>query len=159
MVLCAPDDNQHAAEKWNGPIRDAHGREMDGKKRMRELLKWIVKQETPDGEVAKLFPGSIENVHIIVRKMVRGLCHWHNLGTQVKDHQVLSLGQFENQPPADAKAVEFNHLPGVFRYSFFHRHLEEETFHVTWLLTFYEQVSFISFVTAPRVKGFADLPL
>src|SRR5262245_13106254 len=37
MVLCAPDDNQHAAEKWKGPIRDAHGREMDGKKRMREL--------------------------------------------------------------------------------------------------------------------------
>lgn len=159
MVLCAADENPHAAEQWDGPIRRAHDRELDGKQRMRDVLKWVVKRETPEGEVRKLFPGTIENIHIVVRKMVRGLCHWHKLGTQVKDHQILSMGQFENQPPADAHAVEFNHLPGTFRYSYFHRHLEADVFHVTWLLTFYEAVSFISFVSAPRIKGFADLPL
>ncbi|MCI0738461.1 MAG: hypothetical protein L0Y72_05410 [Gemmataceae bacterium] len=158
MVLCATEDNPHAAAQWDGPIRRSHGREQDGAQRRRDLLKWVVRQQTSDGEVSKLFPGSIESIHIVVRKMVRGLCHWHKLGTQVKDHQVLVLGQFENQPPADAKAVEFNHLPGVFRYSYFSRHLETDVFHVTWLLTFYEAVSFISLVSAARVKGFADLP-
>jgi hypothetical protein len=43
--------------------------------------------------------------------------------------------------------------------SYFHRHLEADVFNVTWLLTFYEAVSFISLVSASRVKGFADLPL
>jgi hypothetical protein len=159
MVLCASEGNDYAAAQWEGPIRRAHGRELDGKQRMRDVLKWIVKKQTPEGEESKLYPGSIDNIHIVVRKMVRALCHWHRLGTQVKDHQVLVVGQYENQPPADAKAVEFNHLPGVFRYSYFQRHLEPEVFHVTWLLTFYEAVSFISFVSAPRVKGFVDIPL
>lgn len=159
MVLCAAEGNQHAAAKWEGPIRRAHVRETDGRQRTHELLKWVVKKQTPESEESKLYPGSIENIHIVVRKMVRGLCHWHKLGTQVKDHHVLVLGQYENHPPADAQAVEFNHVSGVFRYSYFHRHLEADVFHVTWLLTFYEAVSFISLVSAPRVKGFADLPL
>jgi hypothetical protein len=159
MAICASEDNENAAAMWNGPIRRSHGRTEDGRQRMRDVLKWVVTQKSPDGEEDKVFPGGIENVHIMVRKMVRGLCHWHKLGTQVQDHQVLSMGQFDNQAPADATAVEFNHLPGVFRYSYFHRHLEAETFHVTWLLTFYERVSFLSFVSAPRVKGFDDLPL
>jgi hypothetical protein len=159
MVLCATERNQRATAQWEGPISRAHGREQDGEQRMRDVLKWIVTQKTADGDDSKLCLGGIENIHIVVRKMVRGLCHWHKLGTQVKDHQVLVAGQYENQPLADAHAAKFNHLPGVFRYSYFYRHLEADFFHVTWLLTFYEAVSFISHVSAPRVRGFADLPL
>jgi hypothetical protein len=159
LVMCAAEGNQHATAQWEGPIRRAHDREQDGRQRMRDLLKWDVTQKTPAGEEGKLYPGSIENFHIAVRKMVRGLCHWHKLGTQVKDHQVLVVGQYENQPPADAQAVEFNHVPGVFRYSYFHRHLETDMFYVTWLLTFYEALNFISFVSAPPVTGFTDLLL
>jgi hypothetical protein len=159
MVLVAADDNQHAGAQWNGPIRRAHGREKDGKLRMRDLLKWTVTEKTPEGETSTLHLANIENVNLVIRKMVRGLCHHHRLGTQVKDHQVLALGQYLNEPPDGAEAVEFNHVPGVFRYSYFHRHLEPEVFHVTWLLTFYEKVSFISLVSAPRIKGFPELPL
>jgi hypothetical protein len=159
MVMCATEGSQHATAQWEGPIRRAHGLEKGGTQRMRDLLKWVVTQKTPHGEETKLYPVSIENIHIVVRKMVRGLCHWHKLGTQVKDHQVLVVGQYENQLPADAQAVEFNHVPGVFRYSYFHRHIEADVFHVTWLLTFYEALSFISLVSAPRVTGFTDLPL
>ena len=57
------------------------------------------------------------------------------------------------------KAVEFNHLPNVFRYAYLNRRLEPDTFHVTWFLCFYEIVGFIVLVSAPRVKGFAELPL
>ncbi len=159
MVMCATVSNEYATAQWEGRIRRAHGREQDGTQRMRDLLKWVVTQTTPDGEEWKLYPGSIEDIHIVIRKMVRGLCHWHKLGTQVKDHQVLVVGQYENQPPTDAHAVEFNHVPGVFRYSYFHRHLEASVFHVTWLLTFYEVLSFISHVSAPRVTGFTNLSL
>lgn len=159
MTMCATESNQHAAALWNGPIRRAHSREQDGTQRMRDLLKWVVTKNTPDGKEEKVYPGSIENIHIVVRKMVRGLCHWHKLGTQVKDNQVLVVGQYDNQPPADAHPKNFNHVPGVFRYSYFHRHVEADVFHVTWLLTFYETLSFVSVVSAPRVTGFTDLPL
>jgi hypothetical protein len=159
MVLAAADDNHHAEALWNGPIRRAHGRELDGKQRKRDLFKWTVTKKTPEGETHTLYLANIENVHLVIRKMVRGLCHHHGLGTQVKDHQVLVMGQYLNEPPDGAEAVAFNHVPGVFRYSFFHRHLQPDVFHVTWLLTFYEKVSFISLVSAPRVKGFEELPL
>lgn len=159
MVMCAPSENQHANIKWDGAIRRAHARAEDGRRRVRDLVKWIVTQESQHGEVAKLYPGSIEDVHIVVRKMVRGLCHWHKLGTQVPDNQVLVVGQFEDHPPPDVESAEFNHLPGIFRYSYFGRHLEPDTFHISWLLTFYEAVSFIAFVSAPRVRDFSDLPI
>jgi hypothetical protein len=139
-------------------ISRAHGREEDGEQRKRDLLKWVVTKKTMEGETTTLYLANIENVHLVIRKMVRGLCHHHKLGTQVKDHQVLVIGQYKNGPPDGADAVDFNHVPGVFRYSYFHLHLEPDVFHVTWLLTFYEKVSFISFVSAPRVKGFAELP-
>jgi hypothetical protein len=87
-----------------------------------------------------------------VRKMVRGLCHYHGIASQVADHQVLAM-QYEHSPPPDAEAVECNHVPGVFRYSYFRHHLVHDTVHVSWLLTFYERVSFIRFVSARRIIG------
>src|SRR4051794_17381832 len=71
MVLCASEDNDHAAAQWEGQVRRSHGRELDGKQRMRDVLKWLVKKQTPEGEVSKLYHGSIENIHIVVRKIVR----------------------------------------------------------------------------------------
>ena len=84
----------------------------------------------------------IAEVLLVIRKMVRGLCHHHKLGTQVADHQVLAM-QFENSPPEGATATVFNDVPGVFRYSHFHEHFMEDMIHSSWLLTFYERVSFI----------------
>jgi hypothetical protein len=161
MALCAIGKSEQATAKWDGPIRRAHDRQEDGQQRIHELLKWVVTTEMPEGEDARLHPSSVENINIVLRKMVRGLCHFHKLGTQIHDEAVLVLGEFENQLPGEMrkKAMEFNHLPGVFRYAYLNRRLEPDTFHVTWFLCFYEIVGFIVLVSAPRVKGFADLPL
>lgn len=152
MVLASADHNEHAEAQWQGPISRAHGRPEDGQQRIHDLLKWTV----TNGETATLYLANIENVELVIRKMVRGLCHHHKLGTQITDNQVLVLGQYENKPPADAEVVEFNHIPGVFRYSYFYLYVRPESFHVTWLLTFYERVSFMSAVSARRAKAFSQ---
>lgn len=85
MVLAA-DDNEYAEARWTGPIRRAHARELDGKERQRELLKWVVSKQTPTGTEHVLHLAGIEEVLLVIRKMVRGLCHHHKLGTQVADH-------------------------------------------------------------------------
>ena len=115
-----------------------------------ENLKWVAERDTPEGKEYVLHPADIEKVLLVVRKMVRGLCHYHGLTTQVADHQVLAM-QYEHSTPPGAAAVEFNHVPGVFRYSYFHQHLEPDTIHVSWLLTFYDRISFIGFVSARRI--------
>jgi hypothetical protein len=63
----------------------------------------------------------IDKALLVVRKMVRGLCHYRGTATQVANHQVLAM-QFEHSPPPDAEVVEYNHIPGVVRYSYFHHH-------------------------------------
>ena len=47
VMALAADDNEYAETQWNGPIRRAHQREEDGKRRQRDLLKWIISKETP----------------------------------------------------------------------------------------------------------------
>lgn len=150
MALAAADHNEHADAQWDGPISRAHRRAEDGRQRMGELLKWVVERDTPEGKEYVLHPADIEKVLLVVRKMVRGLCHYHGLTTQVADHQMLAM-QYEHSPPPGAEAVEYNHVPGVFRYSYFHQHLEPGTIHVSWLLTFYERISFIGLVSAERI--------
>jgi len=150
MVLAAADDNEYATAQWDGPISRAHRRPEDGWQRMGELLKWVVERDTPEGKEYVLHPADIEKVLLVARKMVRGLCHYHGLTTQVADHQVLAM-QYDHSPPPGAEAVEYNHVPGVFRYSYFHQHLEPNAIHVSWLLTFYERISFIGLVSARRI--------
>lgn len=154
IALAAADLNKHADAQWDGPISRAHRREEDGLQRQAELLKWVVANETPEGKEYVLHLAQIDKVLLVVRKMVRGLCRHHALATQVADHQVLAM-QYEDSPPPGAEAVEYNHVPGVFRYSYFHQHLERDAIHVSWLLTFYERVSFIGLVSASRIIGSA----
>lgn len=59
--------------------------------------------------------------------------------------------QFENSPPEWATATVFNYVPGMFRYAHFHEHFMEDMIHSSWLLTFYERVSFIGLVSKYRV--------
>lgn len=153
MVLGAVGLNEHADAQWDGPIRRAHRRQEDGLQRQAELLKWVVERDTAKGKEYVLPVAQIDKVLLVVRKMVRGLCWYHGIAPQVADHQVLAM-QYEHSQPADAEPVEYNHIPGVVRYSYFHHHLEPDTVHVSWLLTFYERMSFIGLVSSRRIIAF-----
>lgn len=150
MVLGAEGDNDHANEQWDGPVNRSFQRKEDGIQRMEAVLRYLAPRQTSSGEGPRLFPHRSKNVHLVVKKMVRGLCHHHGLATQVPDCAVLS-GPFPNSPPAHVKSVvKFDYLPGVFRYSYFSVLKQPQRIYLHFLLTFYERVSFLGMVSTKR---------
>jgi hypothetical protein len=150
VVLGAEGNNDHANEKWDGPVNRSFQRKEDGIRRIEAMMKSLARRQTSNGEDLRLFPHRSEKVNLVVKKMVRGLCHYHGLATQVHDQAILA-NPFPNSPPDHVKSVvEFNYLPGVFRYSYFSVHLQPQKIHLHFLLTFYERVSFLGMVSTKR---------
>ena len=69
------------------------------------------------------------------------------------------FGQFENSQPADAKEWRFEPFARCIPLLILQPAPRGECVPRDLAVTFYETVSFISVVSAPRVKDFKDLPL
>lgn len=149
MVFAAPSSNEYSKDQWNGPISRAHQRDEDGLQRMESILQCLHPSMSSAEREVRFFPHLNDKIYLVVRKMVRGLCHHHGFATAMPDKAVIA-GLFPNSPPEGAEPVSFDFMPGVFRYSYFYLHQQPRRLHMHWLLTFYEQISFLGIVSTTR---------
>jgi hypothetical protein len=56
MVLGAEDDNNHANEKWDGPVNRSFQRKEDSIQRMEAMMQSLAPGQTSGGEELRLFP-------------------------------------------------------------------------------------------------------
>lgn len=125
---------------WREKVRPSFD-QPDRARRLRELLAQIVPVSTPDGPRHAIYPAENDRVLRVVRKIVRGLCHYHNLLSPVADAQVWADIQrfaipeeFLNQmTSADAEAHILQYRYGM---------LDQSEIHSGWQLTFYERTPF-----------------
>ena len=146
MLLIAGEPNLAVQELWDGKARRSFGYS-DGRRRLRDLVRQMVPIQTALGERHMVYPGRDERVMRIVRKVVRGLCHYHKLLTPVADGQVWGDVQRFDVPPAFLEEMTSAHAEAdILEYRF--GVLDDRDIHSSWLLRFFERTAFFCIVYA-----------
>ncbi len=143
VLNIAGDANESARELWQRTTRSFA--QPDGKRRFIDLVEQL-RQVSVDGrDRLMVYPGEDERVLCVVRKIVRGLCHYHQVATAVHDSRVWAdilrheiPSEFLEQMPV------FHREPDIFRYRF--TLLDQVGIHSAWILTFFERTTFIAIV-------------
>lgn len=144
MLLISGDPTPAVRQLWDGPTRRSFSY-VDGLKRMRDLVAHMVPIQTPQGERHMVYPGRDERVLRIVRKVVRGLCHHHELLSPVLDGQVWADIQRFKVPPEFLADMKSGHVEeDVFQYHF--GVIDDPELHSGWVLRFFSRTPFFCIV-------------
>lgn len=144
VLLVSGNPNSAVRELWEGKTLRSFTY-ADGLKRVRDLAAQIVPVETPEGERHMIYPAKDDRVLRIVRKIIRGLCHHHNLLSPVHDSQVLAdIQRFEVPPEFLADMTHCHAEEDVLQYQF--GVTDEPEIHSGWLLNFFGRTPFFCIV-------------
>ncbi len=116
---------------------------IDGKKRASEVLKQIV--NTQEGD--KIFPLKDEGFNLILRRIVRGLSHHHELESEVRDERVVCVPAKYEIPPAFRAQITWHTISeGFFKYGY--ASVSESGVASFWDLRFSTHIRFYGVVSA-----------
>lgn len=145
VMAVSGESNSAVQELWPSILRGFND-EKFGMPRKKNLAELLVVVQTENGQRHRIYPGKDPRVIRVIKKIVRGLCHHHNLLTCLSDDQIF----------AD---VEMKPIPSEFDGMMINLHAEEDIlryryglvsgwrcFHSIWSLTFFERTSFIVIV-------------
>ncbi len=150
MVALAGESNAVVKELWNTKIVRSFDKK-DGLRRVRQVLKHTAKVQLEGENRLMIFPGEDERVLRIIRKIVRGLSHFHEIESTIDEkrihvaihHSELSEGTLE---PDDFSRS----YPGIVRY--FHRKDDTTASKSVWILTFFDRLTFVALVSTPKPR-------
>ena len=147
------EPNKAVQELWQTKAHRSF-KEVDGHRRVRDLLEQIQRVETEVGERWAVYPGRDERVMRIVRKVIRGLCHYHRIMSPVSDRRIWTDILRYRVPPEFLNEMEHHHREkdiAEYRYQI----LDEPPIHSAWLITFFERRTFIGMVSTSE-DGFPE---
>ena len=152
MLLISGERTPVVRELWEGPTQRSFTK-VDGSKRLRDLVTQMVPVQTSQGARYMVHPGHDERVMRIVRKVVRGLCHYHNLLSPVTDEQVWAdVQKFEIAPEFLIEMTSAHVEDDVLQYRF--GLIEDPDIHSGWLLQFFTRTPFLCIVYhRPQTQG------
>jgi hypothetical protein len=154
MLLISGERTSVVSELWEGPTQRSFTKE-DGGKRARDLAAQMVPVQTPQGERYMVYPGRDERVLRIVRKVVRGLCHYHDLLSPVPDEQVWAdVQKFEISPEFLTQMTSAHVEEDVLQYRFSVIEDPDIDIHSGWLLQFFTRTPFFCIVyRRPQIQS------
>ncbi len=147
VINIAGDANESALHLWQKTTRSF--KQTDGRRRAMDLLEQLQQVSVNGRERFIVYPGKDERVIRVVCKIVRGLCHFHELATAVAESRVWADVLKYVVPGDFLEVMPILHCePDVFQYRY--AVLNEVGIHSVWLLTFFERTTFISRVAVER---------
>jgi hypothetical protein len=154
VMLLAGEPNDAVNELWNTTAARSF-QHKDGRRRLRDLVEMMNLIKTQEGERHMIFPAKDERVMRVIKKVVRGLCHYHKVLTPVSETRVWVDVLKYIVPLAFLDEMSIHHREqDIFEYRY--RVLNEEGIHSAWLLTFFEQRTFIGIVSMSE-EGFPQV--
>jgi hypothetical protein len=157
VLAVAGETNQAVGELWTTTIHRSF-REVDGPRRLADLIAHMTPVEVDRQPRYKIYPGKDPRILRVIRKIVRGLAHHHGVGTAIPDEQVwadvLTFSIPENLMAgltlrhAETDIVEYYFDPSSVR-----------PVHSTWFLRFFERTPFIALVWQPGLSEAERLAL
>lgn len=150
VLTVAGEPNEVARELWNGKIKRSFEK-VDGRRRFIDLYNQMQSIQTASGERHKVFPADDPRFLRIMRKMVRGLHHHHELWTPVPDDMVTADVLRFAIPEEFSEAMPVLHCePDIFQYQFeVFDAFTEIPMSSVWLMTFFENRRFMACVWKP----------
>jgi hypothetical protein len=144
VINIAGDANESAFELWQTTTRSFA--QLDGRRRLIDLVQHLQQIKVDGQDRFMIYPGKDERVIRVIRKIVRGLCHFHQVATAVDERRV--WGDVLKYKIPDEFLENMPILPletDIFRYRF--AVLNQLDIHSVWVLTFFERTTFISIVS------------
>lgn len=139
MMVISGEPNQPVQDLWDGTVARSLTRPA-GRQWARDIVNRTVAREV-NGEVRHLvFPGQDPKVMHVVRRIVRGLCHYERISTAVPDGKVWAQ-VMDYEVPEEYQAQMTWRRPGskIFRYGFIVMNDTAANIHSFWLLTIFER--------------------
>jgi hypothetical protein len=144
LVLSGDNPNEPRQELWQGPINRSFD-EPDGQKRISDLLEIIRPIMTENGERHLIYPGEDKRVLRVVRKVIRGLAHFHGLVPYVSDEKVWADVLKYDVPGGLLKGLSYQHRePDIAEYLF--EKTKDGEIHSAWMIRFFEAPTFVGLV-------------
>jgi len=145
MLLIAGEPNGPVRELWDTTAQRSFDK-ADGPRRIRDLLEQMKPVDTADGIGHMVYPGKDPRVIRVLRKVVRGLCHYHQVLSPVSDRRIWADVMKYVVPEGFLKEMAHHHREAdIFEYRY--QILNDEMIHSAWLLTFFERLPFIALVS------------
>jgi hypothetical protein len=121
--------------------------EADGRRRVNDILARMKPVKMADGSNRfMVYPGRDERVVRVVKKVVRGLCYYHNIVWPIPDQRVwVDVLKYE-VPKVFFDAMEYHHREqdiAEYRYQI----INDNDISSAWLITIFERVTFIALVS------------
>jgi hypothetical protein len=148
VMMIAGEPNSHVRELWEGSVTRSFEKP-SGPRWLTDLREQLVLVETEDGPRHKVYPGRDQRVMLVVRKIIRGLCHHERVvATTVDDRRVWADVMVYSIPEEFRSGMTWRQLGNeFFRYGFAVLNDSEYDIHSAWLLTFFERRKFIGVVS------------
>lgn len=153
VLLIAGDPNPSVEKLWFTKVKRSFEKK-DGQKRRKDLVEQMVLRQTSKGQRFVVYPASDPRFMRVIHKIIRGLCHHHNIMTAVAESRVWAdVWRFE-VPSAFLKDMKnYDRNPEIFEY--YYHVIQDPPIHSYWLLSFYQNKPFIGAVSTTD-EGFPN---
>jgi hypothetical protein len=147
ILMIAGEPNSYVRELWDGPVSRSFDKP-SGRRWVADLIEQFVSVETEDGSRHKVYPARDERVMLVVRKIIRGLCHAEQVATAVNDRRVWANVMVYKTPEEYRDKMTWKELGNeFFRYGYAVLNDSEFDIHSAWSMTFFERTEFIGLVS------------
>jgi hypothetical protein len=146
VMLLAGESNELVADMWKGKAARRFAQK-DGRRRVKDIVT-LMKDVVIEGETRSLiYPADDPRVIRVVKKMVRGLCHFYELETAVPEDEVfVDVMRFQTPPGILADMAYDERDPQVARWWYWVDEGDEEYVRSAWLIEIYERTRFVATV-------------
>ncbi len=145
VLLASGEPNPVVRELWRTKALPSLDR-ADGPRRANDLLELMRRVKTEQGDRYAIYPADHGGVMRVVRKVVRGLCAHHRMMSPVPDGRVWADVLKYRVPQQLLAQTEHYHCEEDIA-GYWYSILDEPPVHSGWLLTFFEQCTFIAIVS------------
>jgi hypothetical protein len=151
IMTIAGEPNAQVHELWEGSVTRSFDKP-SGPRWVANLFEQFVPVETEGGIRHKVYPGRDQRVMLVVRKIIRGLCHKERVATAVDDRRVWADVLVYSIPEEFRREMTWKQLGNeFFSYGFAVLNDSEHDIHSVWSLTFFERREFIGVVSLSEV--------
>jgi len=127
----------------------------DGPRRLQDFLDRLVSVDTHTSERQMIYPAKEPWCNLILRRIIRGLCHFHGFGTAIADSRVRCDVMLWSVPEAFQPEFTWHEIaPGFFRYGY--ARVGDDCLHSFWLIRFSQHIEFFGAIEATESRAVSE---
>ena len=147
VLLLAGESNAAVQELWPSALR-AMTVAADARRRLFDVVERLVPTTIDGQERHVIYPDKDERVMRVIRKIVRGSCAHHSVGTAIPDARVSTNVLDPPPPPELLNGIELHHVEQDIIEYWYDVSDEHPAIQSIWFLRFFERCDFVALVLA-----------